>query len=477
MGLRPILATSLLLAVGACDRGAHGETCPPEPPAVPKAGASTAPSDAPVTRIGRRRDVADTMARVDPARIRRRVDRLAAFGTRHTLSRTDSPDRGIGAARSHLVEVMQAAADASQRTDLRVVPLSVRLAPDGRRIDTEAELVDVMGVIPGVRPDRAREAVVLLGHYDSRASDVMDRETDAPGADDNASGTAVVVEAFTALAQGRFDRSIYCVATAGEEQGLLGARALAEHLDREGIEVVAVLDFDIVGDPTLAEGGRRDDAVRMFVPYDPALRTRKAVERAMALGTFHDGPSAHLARHVAEIARAYGTLRPHPILRADRFLRGGDHLPFAEAGRPALRFSEFGETYTRQHQDVRTEGGVHYGDLPEFVDAAYVADVARLAVAVAAHVADAPRPPTGVRFANEGLATDTTLVFEPSPDAVAHEVLVRPTHVFSWQEAFEADASGRVVVPRRIDDAVFAVRAVDAKGRRSLAVTPVLPAR
>jgi hypothetical protein len=313
--------------------------------------------------------------------------------------------------------------------------------------------------------------IVVSGHYDSRASDIMNATIDAPGANDDASGVAVVLEACRAMAPHRFEATVVFAAVSGEEQGLLGSQALVERLKGERIE--AMFTNDIVGSSRSASGRTDTSRVRVFspgLPFDPALR-----DQLLAVGGESDGPSRQLARAVRESAASYvGGFEALLVHRLDRYLRGGDHKPFHEAGAPAVRFTEVEENFRRQHQDVRTEGGVDYGDLAEHVDPAYMANVARVNVASLASLARAPMAPREVRLDVRGLDEDTTLLYGPDEDpAVGYEALARPTHAPFWTRSFPVGRSGQARIPLSKDHWVFGLRAVGPKGHRSLPVFPL----
>jgi hypothetical protein len=417
--------------------------------------------------------VTELLAEVSEERLRTTVDRLAGFGTRHTLSDTASESRGIGAARRWIRGEMEAAAAASGRTGeeaMRVGFDAHTYGPDDRRIDREVEIVNVVAELPGAMPEARGRRYYVIGHYDSRNSDEMDREGDAPGADDDGSGTALVVELARVLARHRFDATVVLMATAGEEQGLLGARLHAAAAREAGVDVRAVLSNDIVGDPSSPLGGSYPTLVRVFSPALPREPAPEELARIRSLAAESDSPSRQLARFVAETAAWHDLgLRPMLVFRPDRFLRGGDHTAFVEQGFPGVRFTEVSETYARQHQDVRVEDGVSYGDLPEHVDAGYLAGVARVNAAALVHLANAPSPPAEPRMVVSGLANDTTLAWEPSPepDVAGYEVVWRPTTSPVWTNAQVVGAVTRTTLPLSKDDLLFGVRAYDRDGFRS----------
>jgi len=328
--------------------------------------------------------------------------------------------------------------------------------------------VNVVAVLAGSMPAAAARRYAVVGHYDSRCSDVLDAEGDAPGANDDGSGVAAVMELARVMAGRRFDATLVFLLTAGEEQGLLGARAHAKAARAAGTAYRGVLSNDIVGDPGGQPAGAR--RIRVFSEGVPPGASPEEVRRIASLAAEHDSPSRQLARFVAEVA---GLHRPGVeamlVFRADRFLRGGDHLAFLAEGFPAVRFTDLREDYARQHQDPRVEGGVRYGDLPEYVDPEYLAAVARLNGAALAHLANAPSTPADARVVTAALANDTTVRWSPSPepDTAGYEVLWRETTSPTWQRTFDAGAATEYRLDPSKDDGLFGVRAYDRDGFRS----------
>ncbi|WP_434428091.1 M28 family peptidase [Nannocystis pusilla] len=349
------------------------------------------------------------------------------------------------------------------------------VAPDGKRIDRAVEVVNVVAVLPGSMPEARRRRYYVLGHYDSRASDVMDATSDAPGANDDGSGTALVLELARVMATRSFDATLVFMATAGEEQGLVGARRHAEAARAAGLEIVGALSNDIVGDPSDPRGGDHRGEIRLFSEGVPVTADLAAWQLARQTGAFADAPSRQLARVVAEVAALHELpVRPRLVFRPDRFLRGGDHTAFNEQGFAAVRFTEVVEDYDRQHQDVRAEAGRSYGDLPEHVDAAYLADVARLNAAALAHLANAPSAPGDPQLLATELTGDTTLRWtaSPEPDVAGYEVLRRATSAPAWEHAQDVGQVTEATLPLSKDDWLFAVRAYDRDGYRSPAAFP-----
>jgi len=438
-------------------------------------------------------EVGAMLREVSPARVKADIESLVSFGTRHTLSATDSPTRGIGAARRWIKSEFEKAAAASGRTGeeaMRVRFESFIAAPDGRRIDKETELVNVIAELPGrLEASGQAERCYVMGHYDSRNSETMDREGDAPGANDDASGVAVVLELARVMASRRFDHTIVFVATVGEEQGLFGARHHAQWALENNARIRGVLSNDIVGDPTSPSGARYDTQVRVFSEGLPALASASSregsgggggggmmLERLRREGAMNESSSRQLARFVADVgAWENQAVRAMLVFRGDRFLRGGDHTPFHEAGFPAVRFCEVEEDYNRQHQNPRTENGVRYGDTPEFVDAEYLAGVARLNGASLAHLANAPAAPENARIITSSLDNSTTLRWSPSPEAdtAGYEVVWRETTSPVWQWSADQGAATQATLPVSKDNYFFGLRAYDQSGYRSPVAFPL----
>lgn len=427
--------------------------------------------DAPAQSV----DPAGLAAKVDPANLRRLVDRLCSFGTRHVLSPADRPDRGIGAARRFLEEELRAISEAGGgRLLVERRPFEAEVGRARRRT---LSLENLTATLPGVGPS-AEKTVCILAHYDSRASGAFDGESDAPGANDDGSGTALVVEAARVLSAAPLEKTVVFLLTDGEELGLFGSRRFVEEARERGVDLYAALNFDIVGDPTGPGGREARDRIRVFSEGIPAAADEGEVARIRRLGAENDSPSRQLARFALDVhgRRGLGVL-PVPIFRPDRFLRGGDHTPFLEAGVPAVRFTEVYENYERQHQDVREVDGRKVGDLPEFVDERYLADVTKLAVSLVVELAQAPSPPV-VRILTAGLSHDTTLRWDPPPeeDVAGYEVLWRRTTAPDWEHVRDVGDALSVTLDLSKDDWHFAVRAYDRDGFRSPPAYP-RPAR
>lgn len=352
----------------------------------------------------------------------------------------------------------------------------------GPRVPAPTKITNVYAVLRGTDPANAGRIFVVSGHYDSRNSDINDAQRLAPGANDDASGTAVSLECARVLSKHRFPATIIFLTVAGEEQGLYGSAHFAKMAKAAGWDLEAVLNNDIVGgDRTPGDTLQDPHVVRVFSEGISTTATDKELHLIRSLGGESDSPSRQLARYVASVAKEYispTTFSPLLVFRHDRYLRGGDHFSFNEQGFAAVRLTEFRENYNHQHQNVRTENGIQYGDLPQFVDYDYTANVARLNAATLASLASAPAPPAHVRLLTKELQNDSTLVWEPSPGGLAtgYNVLWRDTTAGDWQHVKSVGNVTKATLPLSKDNVIFAVRALDAKGHRSLAIVP-LPER
>lgn len=438
------------------------------------------------------------LAEVSPARIEARIRRLVGFGTRHTLSDIASDTRGIGAARRWITSELTACSKAAGGR-LQVEEQSF-IEPAGNRVAQPTELVNVVATLPGRGASKSR-VLVVSGHYDSRNSDVMDSLGEAPGANDDASGTAAVMELACVMARRQFDATLVFMAVPGEEQGLLGAAQWAREARAAGTNVEAMITNDIIGSSRGDAGQHDPRRLRLFADgLDPLVRlltaanaNRPASEadaKALAAmqaellpllqaGGSEDLPTHQLGRHLKSAAEAaMPGFTVQLIQRRDRYLRGGDHIPFLERGFAAVRISEPFENFAHQHQNPRTEGGVVYGDLPEFVDFAYVGDVTRANLAGLATLAWAPAPLKGVRLDARELTNDSTLEWQASDDSevAGYRVVWRDTDSAAWQQFKDVGRLTRVTLPVSKDNVVFGVQAVSKKGFASLAAYP-LPRR
>ena len=446
--------------------------------------------------------IAQALTRISPDQVHADIEKLVSFGTRGTLT-SMTPDlpagTGINAAADWVfAEFTRISSDCGNCLDVRrddfIEPAST--APGGR-VPKPTRLQNIYAVLKGTDPAQANRRVLVTGHYDSRVTDVMNSSAAAaPGANDDASGVAVSLECARTLSKLKFPATIVFVAVAGEEQGLLGSRHLARLARSESWDLEAVLNNDIVGGDMSA--GQRTDTVRIFSEGVPGPATPDEIKAIQNLGAESDSPSRELARAIANVSESYFKPhgqgapntpgRPHAmymrlvpafhptlIFRRDRFLRGGDHTSFNAEGFPAVRFTEQQENFAHQHNDLRTENGVEYGDLLKFVDTAYVADVARLNAASLATFASAPGEPQDVHILTKALDNNTELTWTApagAPAGTAYEVLWRATDAPTWTNVQSAGAALSLKLPISKDNVIFAVRSVDPAGHQSPAVLP-----
>ncbi|ADU11039.1 M20/M25/M40 family metallo-hydrolase [Micromonospora aurantiaca] len=439
-------------------------------PAAAATGASPGPGrPARPQRPGR--ELAALLREIDGRRIEAVVRRLAAFGTRHTLSSQTDPVRGIGAARDWIHAQLSgyAAASGGRMT----VELQSYVQQPASRIPVPTTITNVVATLRGdVTPERV---YVITGHYDSRATDVMDAVSDAPGADDDASGVAVVMELARVLSTRRTEATIVLAAVAAEEQGLYGSAYLASQLKAAGADVQAMFSNDIVGSSTADDGTRDPRTVRLFAEGVPTAETPAEASVRQSVGGENDSPSRQLARFVTDVAGNSATgMDVRVIYRRDRYLRGSDHISFLREGWPAGRFTEPNEDFAHQHQDVRVVDGVQYGDLPQFCDFGYITRVARVNAATLWSLAQAPGTPKGVTVVTTNLTNDTTLRWQrgPEPDLAVYEVVWRETTADQWQKVLPVGDVTEVTIDLSKDNVFFGVRAVDRDGHRSPVAFP-----
>jgi hypothetical protein len=416
------------------------------------------------------------VAEISPANIEATIRRLASFKTRHTLSSTTSPDTGIGAARNWIKgEFERSSRESGGR--LLVEFDAFHQPPEPPRLPAGADIVNVVATLPGTQPESKDRVYVVSGHYDSRSLGIMDTDTLAPGANDDASGTATVLELARVMSHYRFNATIVFLTVAAEEQGLQGSTHWAEGAKRKGVNVAAMFTDDIVGN-TLREDGTHDRShVRLFAEGVPPLATLPArMLTQLVTGGENDFPPRQLARLIQSVGACYVPQLPVQVIyRRDRYLRGGDHSPFLDQGFAAVRFTEPREAFTRQHEDVGVREGVLYGDTIDFVDFAYVAEVARVNAAALAELSLAPAAPHGVEIEAYKLENDSTLRWEPNaePDLAGYRVVWRDTTAPAWEHAVDVGNVTRYTV-RGVskDNVIFGVEAVDRAGHASPAVYP-----
>ncbi len=396
------------------------------------------------------------------------LTRLVAFGTRHTLSDTTSPTRGIGAARRFVKDRFEDYARACGGCLQIVTPEET---VTGERVPTPTVIQDVLAIQRGTTdPDRV---VIIAGHIDSRVSDALNATSDAPGADDDGSGVAAVMEVARVLSRYRFNATIVYAVLSGEEQGLFGGTVLAHYARAHGWKVEADLNNDIIGNIHGQGGETEAGFVRVFSEGTKAVESPADANRRRYNGGELDSPSRNIDRYMAGLAAQYlDGFKVRMVYRTDRFGRGGDQTPVLQAGYPAVRVTEAAENYTRQHQDVRTENGTAYGDVLSGVDFPYLANVTRLDAVTLASLAWAPAPPTEVKVSG-AVSADTQISWQPDPAAAGYRVWWRETTEPFWTHSRDAGPAttvklGGVV----IDDWFFGVQAISRNGFASPVVFP-----
>lgn len=440
--------------------------------AATAAQATDASPDAQITAS--KPQIAQIVNAISAARIDMYIRKLVSFHTRHTLSDTTSDSTGIGAARRWIKAELERCG--AGKLD---VQFDGYVQPAGGRVSRDTEIVNVVATLKGTQsPDRI---YVVSGHYDSRVSDVMDATSAAPGANDDASGTAAVMEMACVMAQHRFDATLVFMAVAAEEQGLFGATHWAQEAREKNLDIAGMFTNDIIGSSRAEDGSIDNTHVRLFAEGIPAVKEMTDPLRTLlATGGESDSRSRQLARHVKEMGERYVPGFTVSIVhRRDRYLRGGDHIPFLDRGYAALRFTEPNEDFRHQHQDLRVENGVQLGDLPEFVDPDYTAQVTRVNAAALAALALAPAAPGNARARTAQLENDTQLVWEANaePDLAGYRIVWRDTTSPVWQYSqWAGNITEFRVKGKSKDNYFFGVQAVDRDGNVSVASYP-LPMR
>ena len=409
---------------------------------------------------------------VSGPQMKRTVEKLVSFGTRHTLSSHTDPKRGIGAA----VRWAEAEMKGFGLQTLQTCDTVTKLP----RVPTPTRVCNAVAIQGGT--ERPNDVVIITGHIDSRVSDVMNATADAPGANDDGSGTAAVIEAARVLSKHKFPGTIVYAALSGEEQGLLGGKILADYAKAQGWNVVANLNNDIIGNTCSSDGVCNDKLVRVFSEGPRWQGHEQLAKDLRSLGGENDAPSRNISRFLDSLAdRLNIGLDVMQVWRNDRFGRGGDHTEFLNAGFPAVRFSVAVENYNWQHQDLRTEKGIKYGDTIENMDFPYLEKVTKLNVAALAAIASAPPPP--VATVEGAVSTDTTVKWQGSPFATSYVIRWRRTDSNRWTEEMRASPitvtgcrnschealfrATQVLPHVRVDDWVFGVSSVSEDGFES----------
>jgi hypothetical protein len=421
-------------------------------------------------------EISSMVKQISADSIKSYIQKLVTFKTRHSMSDTVSSTIGIGAARRWVASKFRQFASRNH-ADMKVELDPYRLEPGPRqaRIARPVTMKNVLGTLNGTDPNDKR-IILISGHLDSRNSDVMDSVGVAPGANDDASGVAVVIELARVMSQKKYPCTIVFMAVQGEEQGLVGARHMANKLKSSGQNLIAMFNNDIVGNSVASEtGDKNDKTIRIFSEMIPALENDDQTAARNSLKAENDSPSRQLARYIKEVSEPYVkgftvTLNARP----DRFLRGGDHTPFNQLGFTAVRFTEFNENFTQQHQNVRLENNIQYGDLPEYVDYPYAANVARINLASMASIAKAPGVPQSVKM-KINLDNMTYLTWEApasGPKQKGYYILVRETFQPTWEKKIFVSGTS-VEIPMSKDNYFFAVQSLGENGHLSQIVMPV----
>jgi hypothetical protein len=417
-------------------------------------------------------EIAKMVKEVSAKNIEATIRKLVSFGTRSTLSDQNDPNRGIGAARDWIYgQFQKISADCG---NCLTVEKQSFLQPKANRVPEPTTLTNVVATLKGTTdPDRV---YVVSGHYDTMCSSPTDGKCDAPGANDDGSGTATVIELARVMSKRKFDATIIFVTVAGEEQGLLGSTHFAQQASEKKMNIEGMFTNDIVGGVTSQKNSPNRNKVRVFSEGVPSDETPQQANTRRSVGGENDSPSRELARFIKEQSDRYlKNFKVWMIYRRDRYLRGGDHIPFLERGYTAVRITEADEDYTHQHQNVRTENGVFYGDTPEYVDFEYTANVARVNLIALASLAYAPAKPKNVGIVTARLTNDTELKWDANTDTdlVGYEIVWRDTTAPEWTDsAFVGNVTDFLVKGRSKDNYFFGVRAVDKDGNKSPVVYP-----
>ena len=418
-------------------------------------------------------DIPKIVAEINSRNIEATIRKLVSFGTRNTLSEQNNPNRGIGAARDWLYgEFQKAAAQSGGRMTVEKQTFEQAKAA---RIPDPTMLTNIVATLKGTQAESTNRVYVVSGHYDSMCSSPTDAKCDAPGANDDASGTAAVLEMARVMAKYQFDATIVFMTVPGEEQGLLGASYFAEQAKKNNMDIEAMFTNDIIGNTLGGNGVRDRKTVRLFSEGVPTNETQQEAATRRSVGGENDSPSRQLARFIKEVGERYvPAMKVWMIYRRDRYGRGGDHQPFLERGYAAVRFTEPNEEYRHQHQNVRVENGIQYGDLPQYVDFDYIANVARVNAVALAALASAPARPKNVTMSG-GLANDTQLSWEANkePDLAGYEIVWRDTTEATWTHSqVVGNVTTFTMKGMSKDNYFFGVRAMDKQGNRSPVTYP-----
>jgi len=423
--------------------------------------------------IKRDPEIAKMVSEISSDSLRSYINTLVAFGTRNTLSTQTDSKRGIGAARNYVLGKFNEFAKNSGGRLTAFIDTTT-IPADGKRVDKPVLLGNVVATLKGTDANDNR-IFIISGHLDTRRTDIMNRTDDAPGANDDGSGTAAVMECARIMSRHAFSATVIFVAVSGEEQGLFGSTFMADKAKKENWDIEGVFNNDIIGSNNSNETNIIDNTkVRVFSEGIPATATEKDIARIRLLGLENDSKSRQLARYIKEIGERYvDNLEVVMEYRSDRFLRGGDHLPYLKNGFTAVRITEMNENFTRQHQDVRVENGIQYGDLPQFIDYEYLRKNTALNLANLANLAKAPSVPEEVKLEVKNLSNSTSLSWNPpkTGNVKGYYILMRETSSPVWQKKIFTTDNG-ITLPYSKDNYFFAVQSVNESGNESLPVIP-----
>jgi len=427
------------------------------------------------TIVNRHTDIDKMVKSVNADSLKSYITKMVSFGTRSTISDIKSKTKGIGAARNWVVSKFDQFA---KQSDGRLTAFldTTTIKPDGKRVDQTILLGNAVAILKGNDVNDKR-VFVVSGHLDSRVTDVMNRVSDAPGANDDGSGVAGVIEAARIMSKYKFSATVIFVAVSGEEQSLLGSGFMAAKAKKEAWNIEAMLNNDMIGSNNASETQIIDNTkLRVFSEGLPAFELDKNAKNIRQFGLENDGKSRQLARYVKEIGERYvDQLEVKLIYRNDRFLRGGDHTPFVENGFTAVRITEMNENFEHQHQDLRTDKGVKYGDLIEFMDFEYLRKNTAVNIAVLANLAKAPSMPTEVKVDVKNLSNSTFLYWKAPVNGTTkgYYILMRETSSPVWQKKFFTTAT-ELRLPYSKDNYLFAVQSIGNEDNESLPVVPAV---
>src|SRR5689334_14864175 len=449
-------------------------------PSKTRSSAASAHAGKNPAKAKRERDpaIAQIIKDVSPQRVQQTIEKLVSFGTRSTLSVNNpgaaTSSQGIVAARKWIKSEFELIS--SECNGCLEVKTDTFIEQPKSRIPVPTEIQNVYAILKGIDPAQTKRIYLVTGHYDSRNSSNENSSDAAPGANDDGSGTTVSLECARVLSKHKFPATIIFLTVAGEEQGLNGSTHFAKMAKEQGWQLEGVLNNDIVGgNTTPGDTAQNKTWVRVFSEGIPAAAAEADLRRIRSVGGENDSASRELARYIHWVSESYdfGAFSPKLIFRRDRYLRGGDHSAFNDSGFAAVRFTEYREDYNHQHQNVRTENGIEYGDLPKFVDFDYVANVARLNAATLASLASSPAPPSDVHLLTKQLENDSKIQWKPAAGATGYEVLWRKTSDADFPEENSLQtAETKIDLADSKDNVIFGVRSIDAKGHRSLIVIP-----